>query len=395
MHLYYHHVGHPGNQDFDKTVFRPVALSLVEQVLSRLGPEVQDVAEQLRHLFPEGEANAWGVPQGADPVVRDLREGDCVLLVESIRIDGMVPALCPVTLFPRLRLRPLSQALWGDEKYPYIFFFRTERLALPWKDVLRHWGYRENFNPRGQFYKVADVRLAPFGGAEGYVTFLRRTYRAEQTPVGLLTVADVDHAIPGGAAPTSIAEVAAEIRELATQSLEPEPGLTDEALMSTQRRLVRRAAFTLAVRRLYEYRCAVCGSGLRGPKGEPEVEAAHIFPKRLRGSDDLRNGICLCRLHHWAFDVGWFDIADDYTVRVRPGIPVTPDYAALRGLDGRKARLPRDRRFRPHPIYLRARAEQTSREHALEVASLPLARVPPAVALDPDEDSPEASNARS
>ena len=43
-----------------------------------------------------------------------------------------------------------------------------------------------------------------------------------------------------------------------------------------------------------------------------EVEAAHIVPHRANGKDDILNGLALCRLHHWAFDVGWFTLEENY-----------------------------------------------------------------------------------
>ena len=45
-----------------------------------------------------------------------------------------------------------------------------------------------------------------------------------------------------------------------------------------------------------------------------EVEAAHIVPHRASGKDDILNGIALCRLHHWAFDVGWFTLEDNFKI---------------------------------------------------------------------------------
>lgn len=30
----------------------------------------------------------------------------------------------------------------------------------------------------------------------------------------------------------------------------------------------------------------------------------------------MENGIALCRLHHWAFDNGWFAVDDEYSVLV-------------------------------------------------------------------------------
>jgi len=40
----------------------------------------------------------------------------------------------------------------------------------------------------------------------------------------------------------------------------------------------RRAAFAIDIKKLYGYRCAICGSELRTPDGKPEVQSAHIFP---------------------------------------------------------------------------------------------------------------------
>jgi putative restriction endonuclease len=54
------------------------------------------------------------------------------------------------------------------------------------------------------------------------------------------------------------------------------------------------------------------------------VQAAHIVPNGLRGRDDVCNGIALCGLHHWAFDVGWFTLLDDYKVEVSPEIGGLP-----------------------------------------------------------------------
>ena len=66
----------------------------------------------------------------------------------------------------------------------------------------------------------------------------------------------------------------------------------------------------------YEYYCAVCGFRLRLLEScHYEVEAAHIVPKHKNGVDDPRNGIALCKTHHWAFDKGIISVRpDDLTV---------------------------------------------------------------------------------
>ena len=45
---------------------------------------------------------------------------------------------------------------------------------------------------------------------------------------------------------------------------------------------------------------------------------------------DSRNGIALCHLHHWAFDVGWFTLLDDYQIQVSSQIDHLPaDYGKM------------------------------------------------------------------
>lgn len=70
--------------------------------------------------------------------------------------------------------------------------------------------------------------------------------------------------------------------------------------------------------------CAVCKSKfiLRENRSEAliEAEAAHIIPVKERGPDDPRNGLSLCRRHHWAFDNGLFTVTDASVVKVSPKV---------------------------------------------------------------------------
>ena len=53
--------------------------------------------------------------------------------------------------------------------------------------------------------------------------------------------------------------------------------------------------------------------------GKPaKREAAHIVPKEAGGSDDPRNGLALCVLHHRMFDAGMFTVLPS-TGRIIPG----------------------------------------------------------------------------
>ena len=66
------------------------------------------------------------------------------------------------------------------------------------------------------------------------------------------------------------------------------------------------AAFRIAVVRRYGAQCAVCEIAVIDL-----VDTAHLVPKAEDGSDDPRNGLPLCALHHRAFDKGLFAIKPD------------------------------------------------------------------------------------
>jgi hypothetical protein len=67
----------------------------------------------------------------------------------------------------------------------------------------------------------------------------------------------------------------------------------------------------------YDYTCAICGMKFVVDRLH-EAQAGHIVPKNKNGTDDPRNGLTLCRAHHWAFDAGLFTLTSDYTVVVSP-----------------------------------------------------------------------------
>lgn len=62
--------------------------------------------------------------------------------------------------------------------------------------------------------------------------------------------------------------------------------------------------FRRDVRRAYDSGCLFCG--LKLPTSESVriagVDAAHIIPWSQYEADVVVNGLCLCKLHHWAFD---------------------------------------------------------------------------------------------
>jgi putative restriction endonuclease len=63
----------------------------------------------------------------------------------------------------------------------------------------------------------------------------------------------------------------------------------------------RDAAFRKVVIDVYDYRCAACGLRLN-LDGIVMVEAAHLIPWSESHDDNPRNGMALCRNHHYAMD---------------------------------------------------------------------------------------------
>jgi putative restriction endonuclease len=81
--------------------------------------------------------------------------------------------------------------------------------------------------------------------------------------------------------------------------------------------------FKFRVFKRYGERCAVCGITAR-----QLLDAAHLRPKKERGSDDPRNGLVLCASHHRALDAGLFAIEPG---SLRICFPTSgPDAASLR-----------------------------------------------------------------
>ena len=86
------------------------------------------------------------------------------------------------------------------------------------------------------------------------------------------------------------------------------------------------------------------------------MEAAHIYPKSEGGADDVRNGVALCRLHHWAFDTGWLAFTDDHEILVKD-VPEREGYYEFKQLEGNSLVLPEEGGVEPHPTYLQEHRE--------------------------------------
>ena len=88
---------------------------------------------------------------------------------------------------------------------------------------------------------------------------------------------------------------------------------------------LRHTLFPKVIRGIYGNECAVCGIAARAGSSTV-LDASHIVPFAVSHNDDPRNGISLCKNHHWGFDRGWFTLSDDYRVQVSPQLVNAPGY---------------------------------------------------------------------
>lgn len=136
-----------------------------------------------------------------------------------------------------------------------------------------------------------------------------------------------------------------------------------------RKQAVRDAAgrrFAEAVKAAYDYRCVVCSH--RYPKLDSAatagVDGAHILPYRRYDLNEVINGLCLCKLCHWAFDNGI--VRMDYRQRGRSYVISIPrsarQEARATGFDlsffdqyegpVARARLPQSETLWPSATYL-------------------------------------------
>ncbi len=87
---------------------------------------------------------------------------------------------------------------------------------------------------------------------------------------------------------------------------------------------IRDKAFRSIILDEYRCQCVVCQSKflLKQANADDlvEAEAAHIVPIEDRGPEDPRNGLAMCRRHHWAFDKGLFTVTDINTIKVSSAV---------------------------------------------------------------------------
>jgi len=121
---------------------------------------------------------------------------------------------------------------------------------------------------------------------------------------------------------------------------------------------VRDTAFGRTVRKAYDYRCAACG--IRVVLDDIFiVDAAHLIPFSESHDDDPRNGIALCKNHHWSMDRSLIAPGADLQWHVSRMLDDRIEgQRDLIGLRRRNVLLPGSQRYHPKQDALQWRQER-------------------------------------
>jgi len=114
----------------------------------------------------------------------------------------------------------------------------------------------------------------------------------------------------------------------------------------------RNSAFRRLVVRSYLERCCVCGMKLVTSSGISIIDAAHILPFSKFHNDDLRNGLALCKIHHWLFDRGIISVDQHYQTIVSPSIENEEPEKAITEFAKKEIILPYEAKRYPSPVAL-------------------------------------------
>lgn len=278
MAIFYQHIGQslwrrdaPKSLGDDEGSLRRFDMDDVEKFLSDLPPpELQALRNMTGEVAPTG-FQIWGLPSGAGPTLRSMTAGDSLLLLErdEFRYVGQVLHRLSEPSWM------LSNHIWGEQRFPIIVFLQGHMIRYPWERFKSEFGFASNYGMRGNTMKLSGdrVRISRFGSEDAFLANL------------------VGHEAD------DFDSVAAEFQLFSERA---------EAQLRLVRERVGQAAFRIDVMSRQGSQCAVCGFDLL-----EALEAAHLVPKNASGSDDPRNGIILCVLHHRLFDAGLFKIDPD------------------------------------------------------------------------------------
>lgn len=317
--LYLVPVSDSWRDEFRNSVENPINLNKFDNIPPKLSGE-----NKLR-IWATTETDA----SNKQAAINKLQTGDCILFYH----DGEFFA--GGTIRRTFESSEVGEMIWNQPESRHIYILDKYTTDVP--SITQVWdkiGYEGRKVVQG-FSRVADNRLSEIK---------QQFCSIEAAFIHGSIINDTNN---------SIENTGDEFETLS----DSDPQLTEDQVEYTEsRRRARDGAFTQKVRNVHNEQCAICGSERQSPSGNPEVEAAHIHPKKEGGSDDVRNGIALCKLHHWAFDSGWLSLTDNYKILVKDA-PNYNGFQEFKTLEGKQINLPEKKQAKPHPKFLKKHRE--------------------------------------
>ena len=137
---------------------------------------------------------------------------------------------------------------------------------------------------------------------------------------------------------------AAALKQQAQAKFKLHPALKEQ---NTDGYFVRSRLFPKVIKELYGFSCCVCQASARLGSSSL-IDGAHILPFAEFHNDDPRNGLALCKNHHWGFDAGAWSLTDSYEIVVAPRLIHDLVYIE----PGKPIALPKDQTCLPDPSAL-------------------------------------------
>lgn len=249
-------------------------------------------------------------------VVTTEKRTECLIFLWTITPGGGGEGVRParerriqITNVARLPMEPGVRTLlggWSAEFEVYAFW-----------DARRH----TQFSVNSPSLQVSADTLET-AQAMGITTQLRPTLEGQEVVVSV-SPASLLWYLENGMPLHNAEEDATAVVELINATPEVERNFVDSSKSEIQTarrydlvetmRAYRDAKFRPAVLQAYNYKCAVCYCDLK------LVDAAHILPvSHSSSTDEVTNGIALCRLHHGAYDNALLGIQSTYQIVINP-----------------------------------------------------------------------------
>lgn len=181
MAIYYQHIGRElWRRDAPRSIGTPRG-GLVKFALADLKgafSELQaDERVEISAKLSVSSFQIWGLPSGAAGILRNVVDGDHLLLLESedFRYVGKI------LHFVREPLWNLSDQIWGEQKFPLIVLLDGTLIEYPWSSFHREFDFASKYHMRGNTMQLADRRIASskYRSEEEFIRQLTRERRVE------------------------------------------------------------------------------------------------------------------------------------------------------------------------------------------------------------------------